>query len=53
MDKPKGHKRGLLEPYEKEMREMRERGFSFQQISDWLLTKNIIVSKGTVRLFLK
>ncbi|HGJ5856274.1 MULTISPECIES: hypothetical protein [Arsenophonus] len=53
MNKPKGHKRSLLKPYEKEMREMRERGFSFQQISDFLLTKKIIVSKDTVRLFLK
>ncbi|ENA3449051.1 hypothetical protein ABGN35_004523 [Yersinia enterocolitica] len=51
--KPQGHKRDLLEPYRKEMEEMRAKGFSYQQIADWLLTKELVVSKGTVRNILK
>lgn len=53
MEKPKGHKRNLLEPYRKEIEEMRLKGFSFQQIADWLQDKGLTVSKSTIRLFLQ
>ncbi|WP_338885773.1 hypothetical protein [Xenorhabdus sp. TH1] len=53
MEKPKGHKQNLLERYRAEIEEMRARGFSFQQIADWLQDKGLIVSKSTVRLFLQ
>lgn len=31
---------------------MREKGFSYQQMADWLALQGVVVSKDTVRLFI-
>ena len=52
MDKPRGKKSTLLERYEKEIFSLRDEGYSYQQIVDFLKEKKIIVSISTVRKFL-
>ncbi len=50
---PRGRKRALMAPYKEELVNMRTKGFSYQQLAEWLAVKDIKVSKDTVRLFLE
>lgn len=50
---PRGRKRALMAPYLGELIGMRTKGFSYQQLAEWLDLKDIKVSKDTVRLFLE
>lgn len=47
---PRGRKRHLLRPYLNDLMGLREQGYSYQQISDWLASKGISFSKDALRL---
>lgn len=49
---PRGRKRPLIQAHQNELVEMREKGFSYQQMADWLALQGVVVSKDTVRLFI-
>lgn len=50
---PRGRKRALMQPHQSVLVDMRAKGFSYQQLADWLADKEIQVSKDTVRLFVE
>lgn len=51
LEKPRGVKQGLLEPYREEIERMRSEGFSYRQIAEWLEKKGVVVNKVTVGRF--
>jgi orotate phosphoribosyltransferase-like protein len=42
-----------MQPHQSVLVDMRAKGFSYQQLADWLADKEIQVSKDTVRLFVE
>lgn len=42
-----------MQPYQDVLVDMRAKGFSYQQLADWLDEQGIKVSKDTVRLFVE
>lgn len=53
MNIPRGRKRVLMQPHQDVLVDMRAKGFSYQQLADWLDEQGIKVSKDTVRLFVE
>ncbi|WP_157798217.1 hypothetical protein [Aeromonas cavernicola] len=42
-----------MQPHQDVLADMRAKGFSYQQLADWLDGQGIKVSKDTVRLFVE
>ncbi|WP_290609006.1 recombinase family protein [Arsenophonus sp. ENCA] len=51
MEKPMGAKTPLLEQFKSNIFEMRQKGYSYRQIADWLNKKGITVTPMTVNRF--
>lgn len=53
VQQPQGRKRPLLLKYEKDIRELRGKGYSLKQIVEWLKVHEVQVSATALNNFLK
>lgn len=51
LGKPRGWKKGQLEPFREEVLRLRADGYSYVQITEWLAEKGVVVNQGTVSRF--
>lgn len=51
MTKPTGFRRNRLEPHREKILKMRESGYAYRQIVDWLKSEGIDVALSTVQRF--
>lgn len=52
LGKPRGMKKGSLDVFREDILRLREEGYSYQQIADWLLTeKSVTVNQATISRF--